>query len=89
MKPGFWLSDQQWALIEPHLPSRAGGRRRVDDRRVVSGIVPVLRSGCRWRDCLAEYGRTRRFTIAMIAGPEKASGGIRSRRSEPLRGPGG
>jgi len=33
--------------------------------------------------------RTRRFTIAIIAGPEKASGGIRSRRLEPLRGPGG
>jgi hypothetical protein len=29
---------------------------RVDDRRVISGILHVLRSGCRWRDCPPEYG---------------------------------
>jgi transposase len=28
----------------------------VDDRRVISGILHVLRSGCRWRDCPPEYG---------------------------------
>jgi len=52
----FWLSDAQWAVIEPHLPKNQAGARRVDDRRVISGIVHVLRSGCRWRDCPAEYG---------------------------------
>lgn len=37
----------------------AAGRRggaRVDDRRVISGIVHMLRSGARWRDCPAPYG---------------------------------
>ena len=29
---------------------------RVDDRRVISGIVHVLRAGCRWQDCPASYG---------------------------------
>src|SRR3989440_12321285 len=29
---------------------------RVDDRRVISGIVHVLKSGCRWCDCPPEYG---------------------------------
>lgn len=53
---GFWLSDAQWAAIEPHLPKNQPGARRVDDRRVISGIVHVLQSGCRWRDCPAEYG---------------------------------
>ena len=52
----FWLSDAQWALIEPHVPSNQPGARRVDDRRVISGIIHVLKTGCRWCDCPAEYG---------------------------------
>ena len=52
----FWLSDEAWAAIEPHLPSNQAGARRVDDRRVISGIVHVLKIGCRWCDCPAEYG---------------------------------
>jgi len=32
------------------------GKRRVDDRRVISSIIRVLQSGCRWRDCVAQYG---------------------------------
>ena len=45
-----------WATIEPHLPKSQPGARRVDDRRVISGIVHVLKTGCRWKDCPAEYG---------------------------------
>src|SRR5215813_9656794 len=52
----FWLSDRQWARIEPHLPTDVRGVARVDDRRVISGIVHVLRSGCRWCDCPEAYG---------------------------------
>ncbi len=52
----FWLSDQQFALIQPHLPYRAAGRRREDDRRIISGILHVLQSGCRWQDCPDVYG---------------------------------
>ena len=52
----FWLSDEAWSLIEPMLPTNQPGARRVDDRRVLSGIFHVLRSGCRWRDCPSEYG---------------------------------
>ena len=55
-KQAYWLSDAEWAAIEPHLPRGRSGARRVDDRRVVSGIVHMLRSGARWRDCPAEYG---------------------------------
>ena len=47
----FWLSDAQWALIEPFMPKNQPGARRVDDRRVISGIVHVLQTGGRWRDC--------------------------------------
>lgn len=52
----FWLSDEAWATIEPHLPKNQPGARRVDDRRVISGIIHVLKSGCRWGDCPADYG---------------------------------
>ncbi len=52
----FWLSDTQWAAIEPHLPKNQPGARRVDDRRVISGIIHVLKTGCRWCDCPPEYG---------------------------------
>jgi transposase len=47
----FWLDDHQWQRIEPHLPTDVRGKDRVDDRRVISGILHVLRSGCRWKDC--------------------------------------
>jgi transposase len=52
----FWLSDEQWGRIEPHLPTDVRGVERQDDRRVISGIVHVLKSGCRWQDCPPEYG---------------------------------
>ena len=52
----FWLSDEAWAAIEPHIPKNQPGARRVDDRRVISGILHVLKSGCRWKDCPADYG---------------------------------
>lgn len=52
----FWLSDAAWTVIEPHLPKGLPGRPRVDDRRVISGILHVLKTGCRWRDVPAAYG---------------------------------
>lgn len=53
----FWLDDLQWASIEPYIPSRKQrGPRRVPDRRIISGIIHVMQSGCRWRDCPEEYG---------------------------------
>jgi transposase len=52
----FWLSDHQWRQIEPHLPTDMRGKERVDDRRVISGILHVIKSGCRWSDCPPEYG---------------------------------
>ena len=52
----FWLTDEQWARIEPYLPNDVRGVQRVDDRRVISGIIHVIRSGCRWCDCPEEYG---------------------------------
>jgi len=52
----YWLSDGEWARIEPLLPRGRRGAHRVDDRRVISGIMHMLHSGARWRDCPAAYG---------------------------------
>ncbi len=52
----FWLTDDQFARLEPHLPTDTRGKARVDDRRVISGIVHVLKSGCRWVDAPPIYG---------------------------------
>ena len=52
----FWLSDLQWLAIEPCLPKVYSGARRDDDRRIISGIIHVLKSGCRWQDCPSVYG---------------------------------
>ena len=52
----FWLSDAQCAVIEPYMPRNQPGPEREDDGRIISGILHVITSGCRWRDCPAAYG---------------------------------
>ena len=51
----FWLSQAQMRRIRPYFPL-SHGVPRVDDRRVISGIVFVIRNGLRWRDAPKEYG---------------------------------
>ena len=45
------LTDDEWALIEPLIPpaKRGGGKRSVDMRAVVNGLMYVLSTGCQWR----------------------------------------
>ncbi len=52
----FDLSDEEWAAIEPHLPKRGRGPKRVDDRRVLNGIFYILRTGAPWCDLPERYG---------------------------------
>jgi transposase len=42
--------------IVPHLPTGLTGPDRDDDRRIISGIIHMLQSRARWRDCPREYG---------------------------------
>ncbi len=49
------LSEAQMRQIEPYFPL-SHGVRRVDDRRVISGIVFVIRNGLRWLDVPRDYG---------------------------------
>ena len=51
----FLLSEAQLARIAPHFPL-ARGVPRVDDRRVVSGIVYVIKHGLQWKDAPKGYG---------------------------------
>jgi len=51
----FWLSETQLLRIKPFFPL-SHGVPRVDDRRVISGIIFVIRNGLRWRDAPAAYG---------------------------------
>lgn len=54
----FWLSDAQWTVIEPFMPQNQPGPERKDDRRVSSGILHVLNSGCR----TTVYNRSNRWS---------------------------
>ena len=44
------LTDFEWRVIVPLLPNKPRGVPRVDDRRVLNGILWVLRTGAPWRD---------------------------------------
>jgi len=55
------LDDELWKLIEPLLPVRRRrfrhpGRKRLDDRRTLSGILFVLRTGIAWQQLPQELG---------------------------------
>jgi len=56
MSDVFWLSERQFSRLLPLLPTDTRGKPRVDDLRVISGIVHVLKSGGRWVDAPAIYG---------------------------------
>lgn len=51
----FWLTDAQMARLRP-FPPRSHGTPRVDDRRVVSGMIFINRKGLRGCDAPKEYG---------------------------------
>ncbi len=51
----YWLTEEQMARLRPYFP-KSHGRPRVDDRRVLSGIVFVNRNGLRWCDAPKDYG---------------------------------
>ena len=51
----YWLSEAQMERLRPFFP-KSRGRARVDDRRVLSGIIFINRNGLRWCDAPAEDG---------------------------------
>lgn len=55
MNDHFWLTQAQLDRIKPHFPL-SHGVPRVDDLRVVSGIIHVIKRGLQWRDAPSAYG---------------------------------
>jgi len=67
------LTDVQWERLRPLLPAHKPGRPRVDDRRMLNGILWKLATGAPWRDLPERYGpwqsvytRFRRWTRAGV-----------------------
>ena len=50
------LTDFEWKIIEPLLPNKPRGVPRVNDRRVLNGILWRFRTGSPWRDIPERYG---------------------------------
>lgn len=67
----FWLSEEQFARLRPLLPDKVRGVARADDRRVISGIVHVLKSGCRWVDAPPDYGPRKTLYNRFVRWAEK------------------
>jgi putative transposase len=55
MSDSMLLSEAQMRRIEPYFPL-SHGIPRLNDRRIISGIIFVIRNGLRWRDAPKEYG---------------------------------
>ena len=69
----FDLSDEEWTILGPLMPG-ARRSRRVDDRRIMNGILFVLRTGIPWRDRPSGMAPIRPPITASIAGRRAASG---------------
>jgi transposase len=52
----YRLTDAQMARLQPFLP-KSHGKPRVDDRRVLSGVIFISRNGLRWCDAPKDYGQ--------------------------------
>ena len=79
----FWLNEAQMDRLRP-LFSKSHGRPRVDDRRVLSGIIFIIRNGLRWCDAPAAYGPHKTLYNRFVRWSEK---GIFARIFEELARP--
>jgi transposase len=52
----YELTDGEWSIIEPLLPNKPRGVPRVDDRRVLNGILWRFRTGSPWAEIPERYG---------------------------------
>ena len=79
----FWLNEAQMARLRPLFP-KSQGRPRVDDRRVLSGIIFIIRNGLRWCDAPAVHGPHKTLYNRFVRWSEK---GIFARIFEELARP--
>ena len=67
----FSLTDDQIGQLRVYLPCKSRGVPRADDRRVISGIIHVLKSGCRWKDAPEAYGPRKTLYNRFVRWAEK------------------
>ena len=70
----FDLTDFEWSVIQPLLPQKSRGVKRVDDKRVLNGIFWRLRTGAPWADIPARYGPHTTCVTVSTAGARRAFG---------------
>ncbi|WP_208797013.1 transposase [Gluconobacter thailandicus] len=70
------LTDQEWAIIGPLLPSERGcwARPSGDKRRFLNGMLHILRTGCPWRDMHERYGKWNSVISGFAVGPNRVCG---------------
>ena len=88
----FYLSAEQLERIKPFFP-RSHGIPRVDDRKVISGIIYVIKHGLQWKDAPREYGPYKTLYNRFLRWSQMAPGheahgrpGKRLQRSRPAYG---
>ncbi|WP_373415027.1 transposase [Ensifer aridi] len=64
----YGLTDHEWSILSPLLPNKPPGVARVDDRRVLNGILWRFRTGSSWAEIPERYGRRPPATIASSTG---------------------
>ena len=72
------VSEELWELIEPLIPKvprrhRFPGRKRLDDRKVLTGILFVLQTGIPWEYLPQEMGHSRTLAQRSILAPQPMS----------------
>ena len=72
----YELADYEWSVIRPILPNKPRGVPRVDDWRILHGILWVLRSGAPWRDLPESFGPDDKLAANYLAFIKIASIGI-------------
>ncbi len=58
MSEHFWLTEEQMERLRPFFP-KSRGKPRVDERRVLSGIIYIQKSGLQWKDAPSICGRAK------------------------------
>ena len=67
----FWLTDAQFLKIAPHFPTNTRGNQRVDNPRVINGMVHVLKSGGRWINVPPKHGPKKTLHNRYVCGAIK------------------
>lgn len=70
----YELTDHEWSIISPLLPNKSRGVARVDDRRVLNGILWRFRTGSTWQKFQSVMARRPPAIIALPVGASLASG---------------